>query len=201
LARQVVALAGRANFGNGQAACCDDQGWRVKRGGIGSHDELSGVLNFLDFGVQKDPDTARMAFAFQHVGDVFGRTVAEELAKRFLMIWDAMLFHLRDEVRRGVAGKRGFCEVLICAEEILRAAVDVREIAAAAAGDEDFLANTIGPLEDGDAAAAFAGFSGAEEPSGTSAENQCVKLVRQMTSPFGKNRVRKLSLHSFLRVN
>jgi hypothetical protein len=91
--------------------------------------------------------------------------------------------------------------VLICAEKILRAAVDVREIAAAAAGDEDFLANVIGTLEDGDAAAAFAGFGGAQESCGTSAENQSVKLVRQMNSPLDENRRCKLSLPSFLRVN
>jgi hypothetical protein len=159
------------------------------------------VLNFLDFGAQKDLDTGRAALGFQHVGDVLRRTIAEELAKRFLVIWDAMLFHQRDEVRRRVAGERGFCEVLICAEEILRAAVDVREIAAAAAGDEDFLANTIGTLEDGDAAAAFAGFGGAQESCGTSAENQGVKLVGQMSSPLDDNRGRKLSLPSFHRVN
>jgi len=129
------------------------------------------------------------------------RTIAEELAKGFLVIWNAMLFHQRDEVRWGVAGQRGFCEVLICAEEILRAAVDVREIAAATAGNEDFLANTIGTLEDGDAAAAFAGFGGAKESCGTSAENQCVKLVRQMKLPLDDNGGRKLSPHSFLRVD
>jgi hypothetical protein len=159
------------------------------------------VLNFPDFGVQKDLDTGRAAFGFQHVSDVLRRTIAEELAKRFLVIWDAMLLHQRDEVRRGVTGERGSCEVFICAEEILRAAVHVREIAAAAAGDEDFLANAIGTLEDGHAAAAFAGFGGAEESCGTSAENQCVKLVRQMNLPLGENRGRKLSLPSFLRVN
>jgi hypothetical protein len=186
LTRQFVALPGRADFGNGEAACCDDQDWRAKRRGVASRGELGRVLNLLDFGVQKDLDAGRVAFAFEHVGDVFGRTIAKELAKRFLVIWDAMLFDQRDEVRRSVAGERGFCEVLICAEEILRAAVDVREIAAAAAGDEDFLANATGTLEDGDAAAAFAGFGGAEKSCGTSPENQCVKLLCQMNLPLGR---------------
>ena len=57
--------------------------------------------------------------------------------------------------------------------------MDVREIATAAAGDEDFLADAIRALKDGDAASAFAGFRGAEESCGAGAENYCVKFVRQ----------------------
>ena len=49
--------------------------------------------------------------------------------------------------------------------------MNVREVAAAAAGDEYFLADAVGTLEDGDAAPAFAGFGRTEEPSSASAEN------------------------------
>jgi len=68
--------------------------------------------------------------------------------------------------------------MLVGAEEILRAAVNVREIATAASGNEDFLANTIGTLEDRDAASAFAGFRGTEESRGAGAEDESVKFVR-----------------------
>ena len=56
--------------------------------------------------------------------------------------------------------------------------MDVREVAAAAAGDEDFLADTIGTLEDDDAATSFAGLDRAEEARGASAEDESVKFVR-----------------------
>src|SRR5207248_8255032 len=56
---------------------------------------------------------------------------------------------------------------------------NVGEIAAATAGDQNFLADAVGVLEDGDTPAAFAGFNGAEKSGGTGAENQSVKSVRQ----------------------
>jgi hypothetical protein len=48
--------------------------------------------------------------------------------------------------------------MLVGAEEILRPAVNVREIATAASGNEDFLTDAIGTFEDCDAAPALAGF-------------------------------------------
>ena len=67
--------------------------------------------------------------------------------------------------------------MLVGANEILRAAMDICEITAAAAGDENFLADTIGAFKDGDAAAAFAGFGCAEESCCAGAEDQSVKFV------------------------
>ena len=101
------------------------------------------------------------AFGFQHVGDVAGGVVAEELAERFFVVGDAMLFDEGEEVRGGVAGQGGLGKVGIGGEEILRLAMDVGEIAAASAGDEDFLADAVGVLQDRDAAAALARFDGA----------------------------------------
>jgi len=67
--------------------------------------------------------------------------------------------------------------MLVGADEILRTAVDICEIATAAAGDEDFLADAIGAFEDGDAASALAGFGCAEESCGARAEDKSVKFV------------------------
>ena len=55
--------------------------------------------------------------------------------------------------------------------------MEIGEIAAAAAGDEDLFAGPRGALEDGDAAAAFSGFDGAQQAGGSRAENQCIVLV------------------------
>ena len=67
--------------------------------------------------------------------------------------------------------------MLVGAEEILRTAVDVREVAAATTRDEDFLADAVGPFEDGDTAPAFAGFGGAEESCSAGAENDRIEFV------------------------
>ena len=67
--------------------------------------------------------------------------------------------------------------MLVGADEILRAAVDVRKVASATAGDEDFLADAIGALKDGDAASALSSFGCAEESCGAGAEDENVKFV------------------------
>jgi hypothetical protein len=57
--------------------------------------------------------------------------------------------------------------------------VDVGEITAAAAGNENLLAGTIGVLNYGDVAPAFAGLHRAQESRGPGAKNQRIKLVVQ----------------------
>jgi len=46
-------------------------------------------------------------------------------------------------------------------EKAVGRAMDVGEVAASAAGDEDFFADAVGVIEKGDAASALAGFDGA----------------------------------------
>jgi hypothetical protein len=84
---------------------------------------------------------------------------------------DAMFIDESEKVVGGETGESGFGEVGIGGEEILRRGMSVGEIAPASAGDEDFLANAVGMLEDGDAAAALACLDGAKEAGGTGAEN------------------------------
>ncbi len=117
--------------------------------------------DFGDLGVQDDFYVGGAAFGFEHVGDVAGGVVAEELAEGFFVVGDAMFFDEGEEIRGSVAGQGGFGEVGIRGEEILRLAMDVGEVAAASAGDEDFLADAVGVFEDGDATAALARFDGA----------------------------------------
>ncbi len=155
-------MRGCADFWNGEPAGRDNQGWGAKLGEVRSHYELGRALNIQYFNVQNNLDRGFAALGFEHIGDVLRGALAEKLAERFLVIGNAVFFDQGDEVGRSVACERGFCEMLVCADEILRAAVNVRKIAAAAAGDEDFLADAIGALEYGNAASAFAGFGGAE---------------------------------------
>jgi hypothetical protein len=90
-----------------------------------------------------------------------------------------MLLDQDDEIRGCVAGQRGFCEVFVRGEEVLRLAVNVGEIAAASPGNQNLLSNSIGMFEQGNTTAAFAGFDRAEEPRGATTENQSVKSAHQ----------------------
>jgi hypothetical protein len=53
----------------------------------------------------------------------------------------------------------------------------IREVAAAAAGDQNFFADFFGAFEEHDAAAALSGFDGAQESRGAAAKNNHVKVV------------------------
>ena len=88
---------------------------------------------------------------------------------------DAVLVDEVEEVGWGVAGERGFGEVWILGEEIFRAAVEVGEVAASTAGEEDFFARAIGVVDDGDAAASATRFDRAHEPGSACAEDEDVK--------------------------
>ena len=88
-----------------------------------------------------------------------------------------MFFDQSDEIRGRVPGQRGFCEVRVRGDEVLRLAIGIREIAAPAAGYQDFFAGAIGSLKNRNAAPAFAGLNRAEESRGARAKNHGVKFV------------------------
>jgi hypothetical protein len=67
--------------------------------------------------------------------------------------------------------------MFVGADEILRLGVEIREIAASTAGDQDFFAAALGPFEDGYALAALAGFDGTHQARGTAADDDCVEIV------------------------
>ncbi len=129
--------------------------------------------------LKKNLHSRGTALGFEQVDDVLRGTVTKELAERFLMVGNAMLFDQSDEVRRRVAGQRGLGEVFVRGNEILRLAVDIRKITAPAAGDEDFLADSFGTFQHPDTPSAFAGLDCAEESRGAGAENQSVKFALQ----------------------
>jgi hypothetical protein len=83
-----------------------------------------------------------------------------------------------DKIRGRIPGQRRFGEVRIRGEEMLRLTVEVCEIAASAAGDQNLLAGAFGALDDGDPASAFARLYRAHESSGPCAENDRVELLK-----------------------
>ena len=115
--------------------------------------------------------------AFEHGDDVVGGAVAEELAEGLLVVGNAVLVDEGDEVGGGVAAEGGLGEVGVVGEEVLGAGVEVGEVAAAAAGDEDFLAGFVGVVDEEDAGVAATGLDGAQEAGGSGSEDDDVEGV------------------------
>jgi hypothetical protein len=136
-------------------------------------------VHFPDSTLNKNFYSRGSALGFEQVDDFLRRAVAEELTERFFVVRNAVLFDQRDEVDRRVAGQRGFREVFVRGNEILWLAMDIREITTPATRDQDFLADAIGMLQNGDTPPAFAGLNGAKKSRSAGAENQSVKLTRQ----------------------
>lgn len=88
-----------------------------------------------------------------------------------------MLFDECDEICRRVASQRRLDKMRIRRKEVFGLAVEVGEIAASPARDENFLAQTVGALENGDAASALASLDRAHQARGATAENQCVEAI------------------------
>jgi hypothetical protein len=96
------------------------------------------------------------------------------------VVGDVVLFDESDEVGGGVAGESGAAEVGIGGEEILRAGVDVGEVAAASAGDKDFFASLVGVIDEKDAALAATAKDGAEEACSTGTEDDEVVRINEV---------------------
>ncbi len=77
------------------------------------------------------------------------------------MVGDAVLLNQGHEVCRSVSGQRRFSKMRIRRKKILGSSVQVCEIAASAARDQDLLADPLGAFENHYPPAAFAGFDGA----------------------------------------
>ena len=86
-----------------------------------------------------------------------------------------MAFDEIDEVGRRESGERGFAEMRAAAGDVIgRRDAQVREIAPASTGDENFLPETLGVFEHDDFAAPPAGFDGAHQPRRTAADDHDV---------------------------
>lgn len=180
LACEIVAEGGGAHFGDGQTTGGDDEDRCAKFSRCSTQDEFGGAGHFGDAGIEEDLNFRGAAFGFEVIGDVVCGVVAEELAKSFFVVRDAMFFDQCQEIMRSKASQGGLGEVRIGGKEIFGCGVNVGEIAAATARDQNLFADAVGMFDHGYAAAAFAGFDGTEKACGTGAENQYVEGAGQM---------------------
>ena len=121
-------------------------------------------------------DAAALALRLQHADDVERGVVAEELAEFLLVPADAVAVDQRDEVARRVARERRAAEVRVRGEVVRRAGADVGEVAAAAAGDADLLADRVVVLDQQHAASALPGRRRAHHAGGAGADDDDVEV-------------------------
>ena len=176
LSGDVVAEGGGAHLGDGEAAGGDDYGLCDEGAGGGFEAEGGVAGEGEDAGAEEGGDMGGGALALEHGGDVVGGAVAEELAEGFFVVRNAVLLDEGDDVGRGEGGEGGLGEVRILGEEVFGAGVEVGEVAAASAGDENFFAGFFGVVDEEGAAATAAGFDGAHKACGSGTEDGYVDV-------------------------
>jgi hypothetical protein len=68
--------------------------------------------------------------------------------------------------------------------------MNIGEVAAAAAGDENLFAQAVGMLEDADAPSSLARFNGAHQAGGTSAKDQSIETIDHFKTIISNKRTR-----------
>ena len=106
------------------------------------YDKAVGAAHLDDFGFKPKFRARLFRLSDQHIHDVFGGIIAEQLAERLFMPADAISADQPDEVPRRIAGEGGFAEVGVLAEEVLSRHLHIREIAASTARNADLFART-----------------------------------------------------------
>ncbi len=94
-----------------------------------------------------DPHPRVGALGGEQGDDLARDSVAKKLAELFFVVRDAVALDQGDKILRPVARQRRTAEIRLRGEIIFRPGVEVGEVAAAAAGDEDFLADALGAFE------------------------------------------------------
>src|SRR5690242_18457461 len=136
--REVVGEAARAQLGNRKPAGRDHQRRPDKPATFGLDTETVGAINGGYSITGPQIDGGRGTFREQHRQNLAGGAVAEELAQGFFVIADAMPLDHRDKVAFGVAAQRRPAKIRVSGEKALGCDLEIGEIAAAAAGDQNF---------------------------------------------------------------
>ncbi len=87
-------------------------------------------------------------FRAEHRDDVFRGYVTKQLPQRLFMPCEAVVIYQRYKIPLRVTLERGFAEVTIPADEVLRAGVHVCEIAAPAARNPDLFTRRLCVIDD-----------------------------------------------------
>ena len=142
LTRKVICEGRSAELGDGEAAGGDNErgGGKFRCGAAYAKTSGGIALDLNVARVQDDFHAGVLALGKEHVEDGAGGVVAKELAKSFLVPGNAVAIDQLEEMSGLIERERGLDEVRISGEKAVGTAVNIGEVASAAAGDEDFAA-------------------------------------------------------------
>jgi hypothetical protein len=176
---EFVGEAGGSHLWNRQAACGDDQCGRSELTGSGVNVELSGcALDGYAASLENKFYAGSFALELKHVEDLAGGVIAEELAQCLFVPLDSVALDKFEEVLRLIESQSRFGEVRIRGDEVSRSAMNIGEVAAASARDEDLAAGLGIVFEEEDSPVALTGGGGAHETGGASAKDDDVEFTR-----------------------
>ncbi|KAG1392513.1 hypothetical protein G6F59_014581 [Rhizopus arrhizus] len=175
LACDLIAETGGTHAGNRQPAGGDHQRGAMEQAVAGVYAEaVAAVLDALHAAVGTDLHASRLAFVHQHLHDLLGRDIAEQLAQLLLVVGDAVLADQLDEMPGRVAGQRRLAEVRVGRQEVGRGGAGVGEVAAATARHQDLLADLVGMVDHLHLAAALAGGDRSHQPGRAGADDHYI---------------------------
>ena len=136
-----------------------------------------GALNAFDGAFRVQLHTGLTAFGAKKVHDLSRGSAAEELAQSFFIIRNVVLLHQLDEFAGGITREGGSAEVWVVGEIIFRAGMEIGEIAATAARDKNFFADTTIVLQHKHSSTAQTGRSRTHQACATRANDNGVELL------------------------
>ncbi|MNQ15041.1 hypothetical protein D3C85_280030 [compost metagenome] len=184
LARDLQAEVGRAQLRNRHAAGRHHQLGGADRALAGAQLETLLAVGDLGHRTAHAPlHIAGVALGAQHVDDGFAGVVAEKLSAVLLVPGDAVALHQRQKVLRRIGRQGRPAEMRIVGKKIGGSGADVREVAAASAGNADLLRQALRVVDQHHAQAALTGHRCTHHASGAGAEYGYIK--HQDSRPAG----------------
>ena len=176
LPREPVGQIAAAELRPGDASRRHHQRARPERAARRLHPEFTALLPrhrpHLAARVRAYPGVA--ALRREHPDDLPRRAVAEKLAELLFVVGNAVRLDERDKVRRRVARQGRATEIRLLGDVIVRRGVEVGEVAASAARNENLLADALGPLQHSDGPPPLPGRERAHQSGRARAEHEHV---------------------------
>jgi hypothetical protein len=144
---------------------------------VGEDEEaLGGFFQRLDLGRHAPGHVAAGALGLEHLDDLFGRLITEQLAAMLLVIADAVFLHQRQKILRGIPGQGALAEMGIVRQKMLRSRIDISEVTTPSTRNPDLLCKFLRMIDQYNAFAALGGDGRAHHPGRACADHCYIKL-------------------------
>src|SRR6185437_11949060 len=139
--------------------------------------KIGRMVHRLHMSVQEDLHSSLAAFFFQQRHDIACRSIAEKLAQCFLVIRNFVFGNQCKKILRSISGQRRLAEMWIRGNKVFWSAMDIGKVAAASAGDEDFLPNLVRVIQHSNPLPMLPSLNRAHQPSRAGTENEDIENI------------------------